>query len=115
VAVESLNTNYSLKYLGTEAGVTTYTSIDEHYFLWDDDVISAAEREVTYVIDGLMHNGESLPNLGILRLWANTKNDREATAYLVSKTFLCASGWWYILGRNREFDAVRRSGLYGMV
>ena len=52
---------------------------------------------------------------GILRLWANVKNDREATAYLISKTFLCASGGWYILGLNRELDAVRRSGLCGMV
>jgi hypothetical protein len=115
VAVESLNANDSLKYLSTEPGVATYTSIDERSLLWHHDVISAAEREAAYVIDGLMHNGESLPNLGILRLWANAKNDREAAAYLVSKTFLCASGWWYILGLNREFDAVRRNGLYDMV
>jgi hypothetical protein len=52
---------------------------------------------------------------GILRLWENVENDREATAYLISKTFLCASGGWYILGLKRELDAVRRSGLCGMV
>jgi hypothetical protein len=50
-----------------------------------------------------------------LRLWANVKNDREATAYLISKTFLCASGGWYIFGLNRALDAVRRNGLRGMV
>lgn len=33
----------------------------------------------------------------------------------ISKTFLCASGGWYILGLSRELDAVRRSGLCGMV
>jgi len=33
-----------------------YTFIDERHFLWHHDVISAAEREAAYVIDGLMHN-----------------------------------------------------------
>lgn len=56
VAVESLNANYSFKYLGKEAGVSPYTFIDERHFLWHHTVISAAEREAAYVIDGLMHN-----------------------------------------------------------
>jgi TnpA family transposase len=56
VAVESLNANYSFKYLGKEPGVSSYTFIDERHFLWHHDVISAAEREAAYVIDGLMHN-----------------------------------------------------------
>jgi TnpA family transposase len=56
VAVESLNANYSFKYLGKEAGVSPYTFIDERHFLWHHHVISAAEREAAYVIDGLMHN-----------------------------------------------------------
>jgi TnpA family transposase len=56
VAVESLNANYSFKYLGKEPGVSPYTFIDERHFLWHHDVISAAEREAAYVIDGLMHN-----------------------------------------------------------
>jgi hypothetical protein len=131
VAVEPLNANYSFKYLGKEPGVSPYTCIDERHFLWHHDVISAAEREAAYVVDGLMHNDvryghdsrlcsaahnrESWPYLGILRLWAHVKNDWEATAYLISKTFLCASGGWYILGLSRELDAVRRSGLCGMV
>jgi TnpA family transposase len=56
VAVESLNANYSFKYLGKDAGVSPYTFIDERHFLWHHEVISASEREAAYVIDGLMHN-----------------------------------------------------------
>ena len=56
VAVESLNANYSFKYLGTDPGVSAYTFIDERNFLWHHAVISASEREAAYVIDGLMHN-----------------------------------------------------------
>ena len=56
VAVESLNANYSFKYLGKEPGVSSYTFIDERHFLWHHEVISATEREAAYVIDGLMHN-----------------------------------------------------------
>jgi hypothetical protein len=55
VAVEPLNANYCFKYLGKEPGVSPYTFIDERHFLWHHDVISAAEREAAYVIDGLMH------------------------------------------------------------
>jgi TnpA family transposase len=56
VAVESLNATYSFKYFGKDAGVSPYTFIDERHFLWHHEVISAAEREAAYVIDGLMHN-----------------------------------------------------------
>jgi TnpA family transposase len=56
VAVDSLNANYSYKYLGKDAGVSPYTFIDERHFLWHHAVISASEREAAYVIDGLMHN-----------------------------------------------------------
>jgi hypothetical protein len=56
VAVESLNATYSFKYLGKDPGVSVYTFIDERHFLWHHAVISAAEREAAYVIDGLMHN-----------------------------------------------------------
>ncbi len=56
VAVESLNANYSFKYLGQDPGVSAYTFIDERNFLWHHEVISASEREAAYVIDGLMHN-----------------------------------------------------------
>jgi len=56
VAVESLNANYSFKYLGKDAGVSPYTFIDERHFLWHHEVISASEREAAYVMDGLRHN-----------------------------------------------------------
>jgi TnpA family transposase len=56
VAVESLNANYSFKYLGKDLGVSVYTFLDERHFFWHHAVISAAEREAAYVIDGLLHN-----------------------------------------------------------
>ncbi|NOT53983.1 MAG: Tn3 family transposase [Deltaproteobacteria bacterium] len=56
VAVDSLNANYSFKYLGKDLGVSAYTFIDERHFSWHHNVISATDREAPYVIDGLMHN-----------------------------------------------------------
>lgn len=56
VAVESLNANYSFKYFGQSKGVTVYSFIDERHLLFHSTVISSAEREAAYVIDGLMHN-----------------------------------------------------------
>ena len=56
VAVDSLNANYSFKYTGKEKGVSVVTFMDMREFLWHSTVISSAEREAAYVIDGLMHN-----------------------------------------------------------
>jgi len=56
VAVDSLNANYSFKYLGKDKGVSVVTFVDMRDFMWHSTVISAAEREAAYVIDGLMHN-----------------------------------------------------------
>ena len=56
VAVDSLNANYSFKYLGKDLGVSAYTFLDARHFSWHHTVISAADREAPYVIDGLMHN-----------------------------------------------------------
>ena len=56
VAVDSLNANYSFKYFGQSKGVSAYNFIDERHFLFHSTVISSAEREAAYVIDGLMHN-----------------------------------------------------------
>lgn len=56
VAVDSLNANYSFKYLGKDKGVSVVTFIDMRNLMWHSTVISAAEREAAYVIDGLMHN-----------------------------------------------------------
>jgi TnpA family transposase len=56
VAVDSLNANYSFKYLGKDKGVSVLTFVDMRDFMWHSTVISSAEREAAYVIDGLMHN-----------------------------------------------------------
>lgn len=56
VAVDSLHANYSFKYFGQDQGVSTYTFIDMRHLLPFSLVISAAEHEAHYVIDGLMHN-----------------------------------------------------------
>lgn len=56
VRTDSLNANHSFKYFGKGQGVSAYTFIDERNLLWHSTVISAAERESAYVIDGLMHN-----------------------------------------------------------
>lgn len=53
---ESLHSSRSFKYFGQGQGVSAYTFIDERHFLWHSLVISAADRESAYVIDGLMHN-----------------------------------------------------------
>jgi len=53
---ESLNASHSFKYFGKGQGVSAYTFIDERNILWHSLVFSAAERESTYVIDGLMHD-----------------------------------------------------------
>lgn len=56
VTTDSLNANYSFKYFGKGQGVSAYTFVDERNLLWHSLVFSAAERESTYVIDGLMRN-----------------------------------------------------------
>ncbi|MBD9363791.1 Tn3 family transposase [Methylomonas fluvii] len=56
VAVDSLNANYSFKYLGKDKGASAVTFIDMRGLMWHSMVISSAEREAHYVIDGLMHN-----------------------------------------------------------
>jgi TnpA family transposase len=56
IHVESLNANYSFKYFGQKKGVTVYVFIDESHKLFYSVVISSAESEAAYVIDGLMHN-----------------------------------------------------------
>ena len=53
---DSLNTNHSFKYFGQNKGSSTISFIDMRNFMWYSTVISSAEREAAYVIDGLMHN-----------------------------------------------------------
>lgn len=56
ISVESLNANYSFKYFGKGKGVTVYVFLDQSHRLFYSVVISSAESEAHYVIDGLMHN-----------------------------------------------------------
>ena len=56
VATDSIHACYSFKYFGKDKGVVIYTFIDERQALFYSTVISSAEREAPYVIDGLMHN-----------------------------------------------------------
>ena len=55
VGVDSLNARYSFKYFGKGAGSTDYGFIDERQLLWYSTMFSSAEREATYVIDGLTY------------------------------------------------------------
>lgn len=53
---DSLHASRSFKYFGQGQGVSAYTFVDERNLLWHSLVISAANRESAFVIDGLMHN-----------------------------------------------------------
>jgi TnpA family transposase len=53
---ESLAASRSFKYFGQGQGVSAYTFVDERHILWHSLMISAADRESAYVIDGLMCN-----------------------------------------------------------
>ena len=53
---DSLHASRSFKYFGQGQGVSAYTFVDERNFLWHSLMISAADRESAFVIDGLMHN-----------------------------------------------------------
>lgn len=56
VNVDSFNANYSFKYFGKSKGASVVTFIDARDLMWYSIVISSAEREAVYVIDGLMYN-----------------------------------------------------------
>lgn len=53
---ESLAASRSFKYFGQGQGVSAYTFVDERHMLWHSLMISAADRESAFVIDGLMCN-----------------------------------------------------------
>lgn len=56
VAYESLNANYSFKYGGKDLVVSAYSFIDCRNFFFHSEVISGAEREAHYMIDGVLQN-----------------------------------------------------------
>ncbi len=53
---ETLDATYSFKYFGQDKGVTSYGFIDERDIPFYSTVISTADREAIYVVDGLTHN-----------------------------------------------------------
>ena len=53
---DSLNANYSYKYSRRTKAASVHSFIDERHLLFHTLVVSAAERESAWVIDGLMHN-----------------------------------------------------------
>jgi TnpA family transposase len=56
VLPDSLNAGSSYKFFGQRKGASALSFIDERHFLFHGDVINVNEREVLYVIDGLLHN-----------------------------------------------------------
>ena len=58
VTIPSLQASHSPKYFGTAKGVSIYSSIDEKDRLFYNTVISASERESSYLLDGLFHNDD---------------------------------------------------------
>jgi TnpA family transposase len=62
VTIPSLHASHSPKYFGTGKGVSVYSHIDEKDRLLHNTVISASERESTYLLDGLFHNDDTVSN-----------------------------------------------------
>ena len=56
ISVDSLTARRSYKYFGQDMGITAYTFVDHRNLLFYSTIMSPAEREAAYVIDGLMHN-----------------------------------------------------------
>ena len=46
----------TLRYFGQGQGIGACTFVDERHLLWHSPMISSADRESAYVIDGLMRN-----------------------------------------------------------
>jgi TnpA family transposase len=56
MGVESLNASLSYKYPGMRKGTAVYSFADQAIAIFYTTVILTADRESTYVLDGLMHN-----------------------------------------------------------
>ena len=53
---DSLNANMSYKYPGLKRALSSYIFLDNRFAHFYATVISSAEREACYVLDGIMHN-----------------------------------------------------------
>lgn len=71
VQVDSIHANYSFKYFGKEKGIVIYSFIDEMHRLFYSTTFSSSEREAAYVIDGLMHQPEVVPDMHSTKSRAN--------------------------------------------
>jgi len=56
VSGDSLNANFSFKYGGKDRVLSAYTFIDSRNIFFHSTVISGAEREAHYMIDGVLRN-----------------------------------------------------------
>jgi len=82
VDVESLLASYSFKYFGKEKGVSVYTFIDERQALFHSLVMSAAEREAAYVMDGLNDNTVAKTNIHSTDTHGYTESIFAATHFM---------------------------------
>lgn len=65
VNVDSVLANYAYKYYGQKRGVAVYSFVDEAQRLFHSTVISAADREAAYVLDGLMNNTSDIQRIHV--------------------------------------------------
>jgi TnpA family transposase len=56
VAEDCLHARHIFKYFGADEGVSVYTFLDMRNFLYHSLIITSAEHEAHYVIDGVMRN-----------------------------------------------------------
>ncbi|TQV77323.1 Tn3 family transposase [Aliikangiella marina] len=56
VSKDSFNSNYSFKYGGKDPVLAAYNFVDTRHLFYHSNVISGAEREAHYMIDGVMKN-----------------------------------------------------------
>lgn len=54
LAVDSLGGSASFKYFGNRRGLTAYSYVDETLLVFDSTVFSAADREATHLLEGLL-------------------------------------------------------------
>ena len=56
LAVDSLGGSASFKYFGNRRGLTAYSYVDETLLVFDSTVFSAADREATHLLEGLLRH-----------------------------------------------------------
>lgn len=82
VSVDSLIASQSFKYHGKDKGISVYTFNDERQALFHSLVMSSAEREAAYVIDGLLQNEVIKTNIHSTDTHGYTETIFAATHFL---------------------------------